>query len=51
MLGSNDGTSTVSLPRGTVERLGIEKGDNLEIGYYPEKDQFCIRPAEGFEGW
>jgi len=50
-LGSNDGTPTASLPKETIERLGIEFGDDLEVGYDPRNEEFRIRPAEGFEGW
>ena len=50
-LGSNDGTFTVSLPKEMVERLGMEKGDNLELGYDAGYDEFRIREAEDFEGW
>lgn len=50
-LGSNDGTATVSLPKDVVERLGIEKGDDLEVGYDPAVDAFTVEPAAGFDGW
>ncbi|GAB7012022.1 AbrB/MazE/SpoVT family DNA-binding domain-containing protein [Halolamina salina] len=50
-LGTNDGTFTVSLPKQMVERLGMEKGDSLELGYDAEADEFRIREAENFEGW
>lgn len=50
-LGTNDGTFTVSLPKEMVERLGMEKGDNLELGYHAGDDEFRIREAEDFEGW
>lgn len=50
-LGSNDGTPTVSLPKGMIERLGMVPGDNLELGYDAEADEFRVRRADGFEGW
>lgn len=50
-LGSNDGTPTVSLPKEMVERLGMEPGDDLELGYDAEADEFRVRRADGFEGW
>jgi len=50
-LGTNDGTFTVSLPKQMVERLGMEKGDDLELGYDAEADEFRVREAKGFEGW
>jgi bifunctional DNA-binding transcriptional regulator/antitoxin component of YhaV-PrlF toxin-antitoxin module len=50
-LGSNDGTPTVSLPKEVVERCGMEKGDDLEVGYDTERDAFLVQPAEVFEGW
>jgi hypothetical protein len=34
-----------------VERLGMEKGDDLELGYDADTDEFRVREAEGFEGW
>jgi len=50
-LGTNGGTYTVSLPKQMVERLGMEKGDGLELGYDAVDDEFRIREAEDFEGW
>jgi hypothetical protein len=50
-LGSNDGTFTVSLPKEMVERLGMEQGDDLELGYDAEAEEFRVREAEDFDGW
>jgi len=50
-LGSNDGTPTVSLPKEVIEQLGLEKGDDLEVGYDPEEDAFLVEPAGEFDGW
>ena len=50
-LGSNDGTFTVSLPKEMVERLGMEQGDDLELGYDADAEEFRVREAEDFDGW
>jgi len=50
-LGSNDGTPTVSLPKEVVNRLDIEKGDNLEVCYDSTINAFLVKAAEGFDGW
>jgi len=50
-LGSNDGTPTLSLLKEMVERLSMEAGDALELGYDAEADEFRVRRADSFEGW
>lgn len=50
-VGSNDGTLTVSLPKETAQRLGIEKGIDMELGYDADSGEFRVRPADKFEGW
>jgi len=50
-VGSNNGTLTVSLPKETAKRLGIEPGDTLELAYDGENDEFRVRQAEHFDGW
>lgn len=51
VIGSNDGTPTVSLPKETVEGLGIRPGDEMQVGYDADSGEFRYRPAEEFEGW
>lgn len=50
-LGSNNGTLTVSLPKETAKRLGMEPGDDLEVGYDPISDEFRIKSSKDFDGW
>ena len=47
---SNDGT-TVSLPKETLEGLGIRPGDEMQVGYNADSRGFQYRPADKFEGW
>lgn len=46
-----DGTLTVSLPKPTVDELGIDADDFMQVGYNAITGQFVYMPADDFDGW
>lgn len=50
-VGENNGSLTVTLRKEVAKQLGIEAGDEMEVGHEPETNEFRYRPAEEFEGW
>lgn len=50
-VGSNSGTLTVTLPAGTARELDIEQGDEIHVGYDPDRERFVYEPAGSFDGW